>query len=49
MKIENNKNLLFMLSTLCELKKTNIIVISLIALQKNLKKRCKKAKIRYAK
>ena len=48
-KIKNDKSLLFMLLTLCESKKTSIVVISLIALRKNLKKRCKKTEIRYAK
>lgn len=46
---KNDKSLLFILSTLCEPKKTNIIVISLIALRKNLKKQCEKTKIRCTK
>ena len=46
MNIENDKSLLFMLFALCEFKNINIVMISLIALRKNLKKRCEKIKIR---
>ena len=49
MGIEGGKSLLFMLLALCEPGETSIVVVSLIALRKNLKKRCEKTKIRCAK
>ena len=49
MRIEDDKSLLFMLPVLCEPKGTSIVVISLIALRKDLKKRCEKTEIRCAK
>ena len=49
MNTKDDKSLLFMLSALCELEETNIVVMSLIALRKNLKKRCEKIEIQCAK
>ena len=46
MNIEEKKSLLFMLSTTCQLEKSSIVIVSLIALRQNLKKRCEKMNIR---
>ena len=49
MNIEERKSLLFMLSTTCQLEESSIVIVSLIALRQNLKRRCKKMSIRCVK
>ena len=46
MSIERRKSLLFMLSTTCQLEESSIVIVSLIALRQNLKRRCEKMSIR---
>ena len=45
MSIEEKKNLLFMLSTTCQLEESSIVIVSLIALRQNLKRRYEKINI----
>ena len=46
MNIEEEKNLLFMLSMTCQLEENSIVIVSLIALKQNLKRRYEKMSIR---
>ena len=46
MSIEKRKNLLFMLSAVCQFEESSIVIVSLIALRQNLKRRCEKMSIR---